>query len=153
MPETPFREANESPDIRSVVAGPARIGPGLVDRMGTWLGMACAVHCLALPLFIGVLPFLGLQFLADEGIEIGFIGIGVTFALLAALWGVRRHGALRVAAAFAAAVGVLLLGFRIGEETVEGRVVMAIGALALVLSHRTNRKLCASCPEDGDAQA
>lgn len=143
----------------SAVVGLPRSGPpqtgrrglgttGPLDRLGTWVGAACAVHCLMLPLVVGVLPLLGLQFLAEEGVEYAFLGVASLVALLSALWGLRRHGALRMVAAFACAIGVVLLGFTIGEETAEGRVVMAIGALALVASHRANRKLCESCPRD-----
>jgi hypothetical protein len=122
--------------------------PGPLDRLGAWVGAACAVHCLVLPVVVGVLPFLGLQFLAEEGVEYAFLGVASLVALLSALWGLHRHGALRMVAAFACAIGVVLLGFTIGEETAEGRVVMAIGAIALVASHRANRKLCESCPRD-----
>lgn len=120
----------------------------MIDRIGSWLSLACAVHCLALPVIVGVLPLLGLQFMADERIEIGFLAIGATFALIATLWGLHKHGAVRVVAAFSAAIGVMLWGFHIGEETVEGRMVLAAGAFVLFLSHRLNRRLCESCPED-----
>lgn len=30
-----------------------------LDRVGAVVGMGCALHCLALPLVVGVLPFVG----------------------------------------------------------------------------------------------
>lgn len=126
---------------------------GWVDRVGAWLGVACLVHCLALPLIIGVLPWIGLNFLAaDENMgevlhaavhwgAYGFAGISI-------LWGLGRHQALRVTAAFVAALGVILIGFEIGEETWQGRLVMVGGGIGLALAHRFNRRLCESCPRD-----
>ena len=93
-------------------------------------------------------PLLGLQLLEDERIEIGFLVIGATFALIATLWGLHRHGAVRMVAIFSAAIGVMLWGYQMGEETIEGRLVLAAGAFALFISHRLNRRLCESCPED-----
>ncbi len=124
------------------------MGWRLIDRIGSWLSLACVVHCLALPVAVGVLPLLGLQFLEDERVEIGFLVIGALFALIATLWGLHRHGAVRVVAVFSAAIGVMLWGFQVGEETIEGRLILAAGAFALFLSHRLNRRLCESCPED-----
>ena len=51
-------------------------------------------------------------------------------------------------AIFSAAIGVMLWGYQMGEETIEGRLVLAAGAFALFISHRLNRRLCESCPED-----
>lgn len=120
----------------------------MVDRVGSWVSLACIVHCLALPVAVGVFPLLGLQLLEDERIEIGFIVSGATFALIATLWGLHRHGAVRMVAIFSAAVGVMLWGYQMGEETIEGRLVLAAGAFALFISHRLNRRLCEACPED-----
>ena len=120
----------------------------MIDRIGSWLSLACVVHCLALPVAVGVFPLLGLQLLEDERIEIGFLVIGATFALIATLWGLHRHGAVRMVAIFSAAIGVMLWVYQMGEETIEGRLVLAAGAFALFISHRLNRRLCESCPED-----
>ena len=120
----------------------------MIDRVGSWLSLACVVHCLALPVAVGVFPLLGLQLLEDERIEIGFLVIGATFALIATLWGLHRHGAVRMVAIFSDAIGVMLWGYQMGEETIEGRLVLAAGAFALFISHRLNRRLCESCPED-----
>ena len=120
----------------------------MIDRVGSWLSLACVVHCLALPVAVGVFPLLGLQLLEDERIEIGFLVIGATFALIATLWGLHRHGAVRMVAILSAAIGVMLWGYQMGEETIEGRLVLAAGAFALFVSHRLNRRLCESCPED-----
>ena len=82
----------------------------MIDRVGSWLSLACVVHCLALPVAVGVFPLLGLQLLEDERIEIGFLVIGATFALIATLWGLHRHGAVRMVAIFSAAIGGMLWG-------------------------------------------
>lgn len=43
---------------------------GTLDRIGIIVSCACAVHCAAVPLLIGVLPLLGSSFIADERAEL-----------------------------------------------------------------------------------
>ncbi|HEY7166149.1 MAG TPA: MerC domain-containing protein, partial [Candidatus Binatia bacterium] len=40
-----------------------------LDALGTTVSVACAIQCTVFPFIIGVLPLLGLGFLAGDGIE------------------------------------------------------------------------------------
>ena len=63
----------------------------VADRVGAVASFLCAVHCMALPFVIAVLPALGLSFLADHKFERIFIACASVLALAALIRGYRRH--------------------------------------------------------------
>lgn len=135
------------------VAAPAADKPahahghgGLLDRFGAFLGFACAIHCIAVPLLLGVLPALGLGFLADHEFDLTIVAIASVCALFAARSGWKVHGDRRIVAGFFAAILLLVLGHALGEESLAGRVPSILGGVALAVTHlfnlRASRKPC-----------
>lgn len=116
------------------------------DRLGAGLGIACAVHCLAMPLLIGVLPFLGLSWLASQTAETWFVSALVMTALIGVLWGMKRHGSVRVIATFAAAVALVGAGQALHEEGQIGHILTILGSFAIAGAHLLNTHLCKTCP-------
>lgn len=116
-----------------------------VDRLGTGIGIACAVHCLVTPLALGVLPFVGLGWLGDEKTELCFVGAAVLTAIIGGLWGLKQHRAVRVVATFAAAVALVLAGLWLGHESILGRAMTIGGGLTIAITHWFNARLCRSC--------
>ena len=43
-----------------------------LDKLGMTASLTCAVHCMAMPLVITILPYVGLSFIASEGFEYTF---------------------------------------------------------------------------------
>ncbi|MBL8785299.1 MAG: MerC domain-containing protein [Deltaproteobacteria bacterium] len=119
---------------------------GLVDRLGAFLGLACAIHCIAMPLLLGVLPALGLSFLADHVFDLVIVILASIFAFFAARSGLRAHGDRRIVKGFAAAVLLLALGHLVGEESLVGRIPSVLGGLTLATVHflnlRASRRAC-----------
>jgi hypothetical protein len=118
-----------------------RHGTPLFDRLGAVLGFACAIHCIAVPLFLAVLPAVGLGFIADHAFDLTIVIIASLFAALAARSGWRSHGDTRVMAGFSLAVGLLVLGHALGEEGLAGRLPSIIGGLTLAVTHLANLRL------------
>ncbi len=118
-----------------------------LDTLGATASWACAVHCLALPLFITLLPFVGLSFLLSETTERVFIGISVVIAvssLLPAYF--RQHGKLRPALLAIAGIGLIILTHLWFEENLTLKIIFLIaGALFLTAAHFFNRRLCRAC--------
>lgn len=118
----------------------------LYDRLGAFLGLACAIHCIAMPLLLGVLPALGLSFLADHAFDLVIVGLATIFAVFAARSGLRTHGDRRIVVGFAAAVLLLALGHLVGEESLVGRIPSVLGGLTLATVHflnlRASRRAC-----------
>lgn len=111
----------------------------LLDRLGAVLGFLCAIHCLAVPLFLGALPALG--FLADHAFDLTLIGVAAVVAFFSARSGLKSHGDRRVAFGFLGAVVLLALGHLLGEESLVGRIPSIIGGFALFALHLTNLRL------------
>lgn len=116
-------------------------GAAFVDRVGAVLGFACAVHCVAVPIWLGVLPAIGLGFLADHAFDLTIVAMAAVFALFAARSGWRTHRDGRVMSGFVAAIGLLVLGHLIGEDSLVGRVPSVLGGIALAVTHLANLRL------------
>ena len=118
-----------------------------LDRAGVIASWACAVHCLALPFLIGVLPLVGLTFLLSETTERVFIGVSVilaAFGLLPAYF--REHGRLRAIFLAAAGIGLIVLTHFLFEENFTLKAVFLIaGAILISGAHLLNRRLCRAC--------
>lgn len=63
----------------------------VADRIGAAASFLCAVHCALLPFVLALLPFVGLEFLADRRFERGFVMFACLLALIALGRGFRRH--------------------------------------------------------------
>ena len=90
------------------------IGREGVDNAGALLSMACAVHCLAMPLVVTMLPLVGLGFLAGEPAEYAMVG-AVLLAAGSAVSGVRHHRKWRAFLTLVLAVGIIVTGFMAAE--------------------------------------
>lgn len=121
------------------------------DRVGTWLGTACAVHCALSGLALASLSVLGGAFWADERLEIGFLALTLCVGSFAALRGFRKHRSWRPAVLFVTALALVgsahLMGHEHGHAFLRVlTTLMAIGgALTLVLFHRLNDRLYGPC--------
>ncbi len=122
-----------------------------VDNTGACLSLACALHCMTMPLLIIVLPLIGLSFLATERAELVLITGAVALAIGSLAWGVRHHRSWR-----ALLILIVALAFIVTSRTaVEGSfevVFYSIGGILLASAHLVNRHLCKTCPagEPGD---
>lgn len=123
-----------------------RIG-SLLDKAGITASWLCAVHCLALPFLIGVLPFIGLSFLLEETTERIFIAVSIVlaaFSLLPAYF--REHGKLRSIFLAAAGIGLIVLTHFLFEENLLLKLIFLLtGAIFISAAHFLNRRLCREC--------
>ena len=129
------------------------------DKIGSVLSSLCAVHCMCMPVLIGLLPMIGLSFLGSHRFE--HIAC-VTMVLLAAacVWSgcrIHRRWGLLVLLCVGAAV-VLYTQFRGPPDENEARtdwheaVAMFVGGALIATSHLINLRLrarchCAQCEE------
>jgi len=122
------------------------------DKIGSVLSSLCAVHCMCMPVLIGLLPVIGLSFLGSHRFE--HIAC-VTMILLAAacIWSgcrVHRRWGLLVLLCAGATV-VLYTQFGGPPEEKETRtdwheaIAMFVGGALIAASHLINLKLRARC--------
>ena len=115
-----------------------------LDQVGAFLSSACALHCLALPLLVVVLPWVGFGFLLDRKLEFLFVGGSILLATLSFCLGYRLHREIRLLLALYLCTGMIVLGkVFIGGST--GLWLAVPGALGLAAGHLLNRRLCHQC--------
>jgi hypothetical protein len=104
-----------------------------LDRVGTAVGMGCALHCLVLPLVVGALPLVGATLLLHPMAEVLLLGTALTLGTFAARDGLMGPHCSR--AAWVLVVGVVLLALRLvlGEDAMPGEP-WATPAISLVLA-------------------
>ena len=117
----------------------------LADTTGACLSVACAIHCLAMPLLIAVLPLIGLGFLANERAELVLITGAIGLAIGSLAWGVRHHRSWRALLILIVALAFIATARTAVEGTFEV-VFYSIGAILLASAHLVNRHLCKTCP-------
>jgi hypothetical protein len=115
-----------------------------VDTLGAWLSIGCAIHCMALPLLLGVAPLLGLGFLASDLSETLFLSASTGVAVLSLCWGFTIHRKCRAVLLLASGALLMVAGRSVINDFYEVPVV-ALGALSVAAAHLTNRHLCLSC--------
>jgi hypothetical protein len=128
----------------------------VADRIGATASFLCAIHCALLPFVLALLPFVGLEFLADKRFERGFVMFASALALFALINGYRRHrGPLPLMLALPGLV-LLLLGvtYAEGYSIYLHSVLVTCGGLLLATAHfvnlhRDRRYRLAAAGDDG----
>jgi hypothetical protein len=118
-----------------------------LDRLGAAASLACAAHCAAMPLMAGLLPLVGLGFLASEQAEWLLIGLSLGIGILSLTASyTRKHRQWRPLLLFGFG-GSLIVFVRFsleGGSRLEAPAVV-IGALLIAIAHLINHRLCRSC--------
>ena len=115
-----------------------------VDNTGACLSFACAIHCIAMPLLVTVLPLIGLGFLASEPAELYLISGAILLAIGSLVWGVRHHRSWRALLILIVALAFIATSRTAVEGTFEV-VFYSIGGIGLASAHLVNRHLCRAC--------
>lgn len=128
----------------------------LLDRLGAWGSLLCAVHCALLPALLALLPSLGVALLGGDRVELGFVVFATALGVFSLAWGYRRHGRAR-------ALGLLLPGLALLWAAVlhgplhhsvwPHALAMTAGGTLVGLAHLANLRLhhARSCPTHGCA--
>ena len=115
-----------------------------LDNTGICVSLACAIHCLAMPILITVLPLIGLSFLTTETGELVIIGSAVLISIVSLTVGHNQHKQVH-AFLFLISALCLISVLKIGLlESVEIIAHVFIGIL-IAGSHFMNRYLCSKC--------
>lgn len=115
-----------------------------LDSLGTTVSIACAIQCTFFPLLIGVLPLVGLGFLAGDGVEKVFIVISIILAVVSFSWGFRHHKNLYIFLFLVGGLALIFTGRLWVEHSFEIPFVVS-GTLAFAAGHFLNRRLCRLC--------
>jgi len=119
------------------------------DAIGISASMVCAVHCVALPLLVSSVPFLGIELLSNKIFEAVMIGTSLLVGCWALFTGYRRRRRYGwPVALFAVGMFFLLYGtIRIIPKN-EEIVFKALAAASIVTAHAFNWKYGRNCEID-----
>lgn len=116
----------------------------LLDRLGAYGSLACAVHCALLPVVIALLPSLGLASLAGDAFERGFVVFATLLGLFSVIWGYRRHRAVRALGLLVPGLALLWSGALyppLHESLLPHALAMTVGGTLVALAHLANLRL------------
>lgn len=116
-----------------------------VGKAGNFISIACAIHCMLVPLLFVLLPVIGAGFVLSGWFEFTILGVAIGISLFSLCWGFRVHRKTRVFALLAVAICFFFLA-----EYADSHVVFSIlGGASLIAANYTNSKLCRSCSTCG----
>lgn len=115
-----------------------------LDRVGTLLSLVCALHCIALPFIMTLLPLIGLKFLQDSGVDMVLIVVAVTVALTSLCWGAQIHGRYNLLGLVLIALAIFSIAHLFEGQYLHASL-MAVGGLTLATAHILNHRLCKNC--------
>lgn len=111
---------------------------GRLDGAGMTASMLCAVHCALLPLVITLLPLWGLEFLAEEWVELFMIGLALIIGVASLGTSFKKHHRRKMPLLLlAAGFGLILLGHFLGSEALEP-VLLPLGGVTIAAAHYVN---------------
>lgn len=115
-----------------------------LDKTGIWLAIACAVHCLMVPVLLPTLSLVGLSFLGADMLERSILTVSAIIGFVAIAIGTRHHRSVFPLLALISGVVLYFNKHVIGHHYGHGweiPVVLA-GALLLISAHVLNLYLC-----------
>jgi hypothetical protein len=116
----------------------------LLDRLGAFGSLLCAVHCAAIPLLIALVPSLGVAGWFGGNFELGFVVFATGLGLFSVVWGYRRHGAVRAVGLLVPGLFALWAGVLYGplhHAVVPHAIAMTFGGTMVGLAHIANLRL------------
>lgn len=130
-----------------ILQTPGSVSSGWLDTAGMAASWLCAIHCLALPFVVSILPLIGLGFLLSETTERVFIGISILIAGLSLMPAyLREHRQIRALALFTGGIGLIVVSHLLFEESIVLKAIFLItGGAVITTAHLVNRRLCRDC--------
>src|SRR5687767_8821300 len=116
----------------------------LLDRLGAFGSMVCAVHCAVVPLLIALAPSLGAARWLGGRFELAFVIFATALGLFSVIWGYRRHGAVRALGLLLPGLATLWLaiGFApLHDAVLPHAMAMTFGGTLVGLAHLANLRL------------
>ena len=117
------------------------------DKAAIGLSLACALHCLMVPLLLALFPTGALSGLGDERIHLGLLFLIVPISVFSLAFGCRVHKNLTVFAVGVTGICILIfsafLAHDMGGESLETAGTL-LGSGVVALSHALNFKFCRS---------
>ena len=116
-----------------------------MDKLAIGLSLACAVHCLALPLLLVLLPSMAALQLDNEAFHLWMIAAVLPSSVYALSLGCKQHKRYRLFFLGSTGLVLLVLALGLGEERIGAfgeKLLTVIGAGFVAMGHWLNYRLC-----------
>ena len=131
----------------------------LTDKMAMSLSLLCALHCMAAPVTMVMLPSLAALQFDNEAFHLWMVLAVIPLSVYALTMGCKRHKRYRLLGFGFVGLLFLLSAVLAGEEFIGEfweKALTVIGAVTIALGHYWNYRLCRHqescvCPEHVDA--
>ena len=118
------------------------------DKAAVVLSIACAVHCLLLPVALIVLPAIATLPLGDESFHQMLLMGVIPVSMMAMLLGCRQHRNAWVAGTCLLGLGILLFAALFGHDLAGEageKILTVLGSAVVVFGHVQNYRRCQQC--------
>ena len=133
----------------------------VTDKLAIGLSLACAFHCLALPVLLALLPSIAALQLDNEAFHLWMIIVVLPSSLYALSMGCKQHKRYRLLIFGSIGLALLVLALVLGEERIGEageKILTIVGASFVAVRHWFNYRLCQTqnpqdcdCPDDRHA--
>ena len=128
------------------------------DKMAMSLSMLCALHCMAAPMIIVMLPSLAALQLDDEAFHTWMVLAVIPISIYALTMGCRQHKHYRLLGIGLFGLLFLLSAVLSGDDLITSfweKALTVTGAVTIALGHYWNYRLCrhqesCACPDHLD---
>ena len=117
----------------------------LADKAGITLSLLCAVHCMALPLLIVLVPSIAVLGLQDEAFHFWMVIAVIPTSAFALTMGCKKHKHFRLLAIGAVGLGLLIIAAFFGHDLLGEfweKALTVAGASVIAFGHFYNYSLC-----------
>lgn len=117
----------------------------LTDKIAIGLSLACAIHCLALPLLLVLIPSLSALQLDNENFHFWMVIAVIPTSAYALSMGCKKHKKYRLLFMGLIGLALLIAAISIDEEIIgeSGEKILTLaGASILAIGHFLNFRLC-----------
>ena len=123
----------------------------VIDKLAIGLSIMCAVHCLATPLLLTLLPSLTAVQLDNEQLHLWILVAVIPTSLVALTLGCKKHTRLRYVVSGFVGVILMVLAVTLGEAKwgeLGEKGFTLIGAAFIAVAHWFNYRQCLAKNED-----
>ncbi len=117
----------------------------ILDKFAVSTSTVCAIHCLSLPLLLGVFPAISSSFFGAEAFHELLLWAVIPMTVVSLYLGCRKHKSLTTAVLGVVGLQVLIFTAVMGHdgltESAE-RILTLIGATIIAIAHLRNYTLC-----------
>lgn len=118
---------------------------GFSDKLAISLSFLCAMHCLATPLVLVLLPSIAALQFNNEAFHIWMVTIVIPISIYALTMGCNQHKRYQLLALGGAGLAFLLLAVLLGETVIGEfweKTLTLVGSILIIIGHYRNFRLC-----------